>query len=632
MPLIARPLLLIAGMCWVFAAAPVLAVGFGRPPANVVLGSALNLTLPVYVDGDETADLECVSAEAQFGDRRVAPFNLRWAVEPGAAPNERLVRVISLVVVDEPVVSVQVTVGCTTRVSRRFTAFADPPMGGVAAPAVEPAAAVPPALPATGPGLARRAEPRTAASAGRDLEPRGKRVPARPRRSVSTSVKPVPAPTPRAAAPGPRLALEAPDPAILQQAVAAALAEQQASAAQAAQAASAAAADAASAAARVQALEEQVARLLADGRQQREQLQQLRAQAGRNDAAGRWLPWMGAALAISLALAAWLAWRLRRLQRDAHSRWWADAAQVLADARPDPGDPTRQVSGLVVPSPQVAEAAARRAQADSALAALGLEPDHDPLSSAAEHPATQPLETALNPVTVEPAWSATSPPPRAVSADELIDLEQQAEFFVVLGQDEAAIDLLVGHLRDTGGTSPLPYLKLLEIYRRRAEREAYDRIRSRFNQRFNAYAPDWDTDMQLGRLLADYPQVLMRLQRAWPSPIDAMTELQTLLFRTEGGEVFDLPAYRELLLLYSVARDLHDHFDQPGADVDLLLPLEAGGFEPTAPVPDTLQVGEATMVLTPELRLDGPTQFHAVDLDLGQQPPADAATRGGTRR
>ena len=33
--------------------------------------------------------------------------------------------------------------------------------------------------------------------------------------------------------------------------------------------------------------------------------------------------------------------------------------------------------------------------------------------------------------------------PRDVSVEELIDLEQQAEFFVVLGQDEAAIDLLM---------------------------------------------------------------------------------------------------------------------------------------------------------------------------------------------
>ena len=114
---------------------------------------------------------------------------------------------------------------------------------------------------------------------------------------------------------------------------------------------------------------------------------------------------------------------------------------------------------------------------------------------------------------------------RDVSIEELIDLEQQADFFVVLGQDESAIDLLMAHLRSTGGGSPLPYLKLLEIYRRRGDREAYERTRERFNHRFNAYAPDWEADPQHGRSLEDYPGVVRapaaRLADArstrWPS-------------------------------------------------------------------------------------------------------------------
>ena len=143
--------------------------------------------------------------------------------------------------------------------------------------------------------------------------------------------------------------------------------------------------------------------------------------------------------------------------------------------------------------------------------------------------------------------------------DELIDLEQQAEFFVVLGEEEAAIDLLMSHLRSTGGTSPLPYLKLLEIYRRRGDREAYERMRKRFNQRFNAVAPEWDADLEQGRDLQDYPAVLALLQACWARPLDAMAELESLLFRKRSGELFDLPAYRDVLMLYSVARDLHRH-------------------------------------------------------------------------
>ena len=69
-----------------------------------------------------------------------------------------------------------------------------------------------------------------------------------------------------------------------------------------------------------------------------------------------------------------------------------------------------------------------------------------------------------------------------LSIEEHIDVDQQAQFLVVLGQDEAAIDLLLDHLRGTGGTSPLPYLRLMQIYRKRGDEAAYERTRERFNR------------------------------------------------------------------------------------------------------------------------------------------------------
>jgi hypothetical protein len=174
---------------------------------------------------------------------------------------------------------------------------------------------------------------------------------------------------------------------------------------------------------------------------------------------------------------------------------------------------------------------------------------------------------------------------RDVSIEELIDLEQQAEFFVVLGQDEAAVDLLTEHLRQTGGGSPLPYLKLLEIHRRRGDRGDYEAIRDRFNHRFNAYAPDWTADMQSGRSLEDYPGVIPRLEDVWPRPMEAMAELEALLFRKSRGDLFDLPAYREVLFLYALARDLLDRESAGTGDVDLLLPLSGGATSAKASFP-----------------------------------------------
>jgi hypothetical protein len=175
---------------------------------------------------------------------------------------------------------------------------------------------------------------------------------------------------------------------------------------------------------------------------------------------------------------------------------------------------------------------------------------------------------------------------RDVSIDELLDLEQQAEFFVVLGQDDAAIELLVEHLRHTDGSSPLPYLKLLEIHRRRGDRSDYERMRARFNHRFNAYAPEWEVDLQSGLSLDGYPGVLPRLQKVWPRPLDSMAELEAMLFRKSQGELFDLPAYREVLFLYALARDLQDREAAETGKVDVLLPLsDQGDFSITSPMP-----------------------------------------------
>jgi hypothetical protein len=178
----------------------------------------------------------------------------------------------------------------------------------------------------------------------------------------------------------------------------------------------------------------------------------------------------------------------------------------------------------------------------------------------------------------------TAAAPRELSVEELMDLEQQAEFFIVLGQDDAAIELLMSHVRTDGGNSPLPYLKLLEIHRRLGDADSYERIRERFNRRFNAYAPDFDADPQEGKSLVDYPETIERLQSLWPAPARVMQTLDASLFRRNRGDAtFDLTAYRELLFLYAVARDLAESVGvPPSTGVDLLLPLDDSDHEPVS--------------------------------------------------
>jgi hypothetical protein len=160
-----------------------------------------------------------------------------------------------------------------------------------------------------------------------------------------------------------------------------------------------------------------------------------------------------------------------------------------------------------------------------------------------------------------------------ISIEELLDVEQQAEFFVALGQDDSAVELLSNHIKASGGASPMPFLKLLEIFRRTGDQSSYERTRKRFNARFNGVAAEWGADPNAGRGLVDYPEVLARIERSWSRPVDAMAELQTLMFRNDTNRLFELPAYRDIMLLFTLARDHHEGGAGEGLAVDVLLPL-----------------------------------------------------------
>jgi hypothetical protein len=327
--------------------------------------------------------------------------------------------------------------------------------------------------------------------------------------------------------------------------------------------------------ARMAALERRVETLQAQAQaqlhsSQTDEWRQLAAQAQTRQ---RWSWVLLVAVLLLLGLAGWLWWRVRTLERKGREEWTRAAREATSLTRAPL--PTAQAA-----APEAAEIA--RSGRPGGLAPL-YEPDISVWPSVPRSPsvnevdpepvtsayATQPLPTV--------ATASTEVGAQALSTEELIDLEQQAEFFVVLGQDEAAVDLLMAHLRDSAGASPLPYLKLMEIYHRLGDEAAYRRTQQRFNQRFNARAPDWFARERIGHALEDYPGVVAGLQRIWPNPIDAMAQLEALLLRRGGGEVFDLEAYRDLLLLYGIARAAHEagELDAGRAGmVDVLLPLD----------------------------------------------------------
>ncbi|HWH82664.1 MAG TPA: hypothetical protein VNU71_10565, partial [Burkholderiaceae bacterium] len=363
-------------------------------------------------------------------------------------------------------------------------------------------------------------------------------------------------------------------------------------------------ADAASAAAerqRVQQLEEGLAALQKKSRATEAALATLQARVNDAESARYTSPLvlvLAALCALLALLAGLLWWRQRRL--GAAGQWWTGPPSEPAPSSAALLDPTPMAPPLVVP-PLPAEPALPIAIADPFTPSTFVEED-------------------------EPRASDAGPTAHALTVEELIDLEQQAEFFIVLGQDEAAIDLLMSHVRGDAGSSPLPYLQLLDIHRRRGDEAAYRRIRDRFSQRFNANSPAWSADPLAGRTLVAYPETIVDLQQHWFAPGRVMQMLESALFRRDLSDpTFDLPAYRELLFLYTIAHDLAEHGDAAPTNVDLLLPLPAPGdppetTQPLAAAPALERLSLDVDVTAPPAPAPAPPDIHLIDLEL--DPPA----------
>ena len=649
-----------AGIAAAAALVPAYAAGLAGG-SSAVLGQTLDFPVQVRLEADELLTPECLAAEVTLGDRRLPAGLVRTALEM-KGPRSALVRVLTTVAVDEPVVGVLLNANCgEVRLSRRFVLLADPPVltnepqtaavsvpafaavpvdvaaaagmdgAAIAAPDGSPVSADTPPLALGGapsaPALGRSAGLRQVAAAASAPATRSTRRAERksavPRGRAARPAQRAPAPAAPSLEATSRLRLE---PAELQPATTAAAVDSAlAAVTQAASAARAAASAASVAAARVASLEGEVDGLRKEAAASRELVKQLRERLARDDSSGRWT-WPLVSLALLfVVLAAWLAWRLNAADRTRQRGWQTAAAPAPAPASElTPSKlPTAPIPFVTseLSLPGSAPTRNRPLHAWPAPAPVDTLPPLTATRNSAESRPDPDRDPAMQRTEVLPPQSAIDgAAARDVSIEELIDLEQQAEFFVVLGQDDAAIELLAEHLRNTGGGSPLPYLKLLEIYHRRGENEHYERIRTRFNQRFNAYAPAWGVDLQAGRSLDSYPGVVPRLQQVWSRPLDAMAELEALLFGKSQGQLFDLPAYREVLFLYSLARDLLDREDRPVGSVDLLLPLSDGGeFGSTAPTPFVTEMPDnGTPVRTVEQLSLTPLDF---DLSVDTSSP-----------
>jgi tetratricopeptide (TPR) repeat protein len=147
---------------------------------------------------------------------------------------------------------------------------------------------------------------------------------------------------------------------------------------------------------------------------------------------------------------------------------------------------------------------------------------------------------------------------RSINSKELLDVRQQADFFMTLGQYEDAINLLEDNIQASGDSNPLVYLDLLRIFHTLSRKDDYDHCRQEFNQLFTGEVPQYVTFHQSGKHLEQYPEVCGQICLAWNTS-NILEVIESFLVRKQGSDnlwEFDLEAYRDLLMLHGIASRL----------------------------------------------------------------------------
>lgn len=153
-----------------------------------------------------------------------------------------------------------------------------------------------------------------------------------------------------------------------------------------------------------------------------------------------------------------------------------------------------------------------------------------------------------------------------------------------LGRPDKAVEVLRHHIMDNVETSALVYLDLFDLYHSLDRRDDYDALRADFNKMFNAKVPAFDEYTKDTHDLEFYTTALSRIESLWPTP-RVLDVLEESIFRKPDlrGEVFSLAAYRELLLLHSIAKKV---ITRPANRGDAAMNELAAPSEPN--IPETL--------------------------------------------
>ena len=676
-----RSSLLLACLLLLTAANSV-AMSLGRLRGAALIGRPLDLSIQAVMDAKDDITGLCIDADVFYADNKIDKSRVRVTAEKGAnGTMDAVIRVRASALVDEPVVTVYLRAGCQQKIERRYVALADlvsdvvpdrnsaalgaqqlqlSPYAGAGQSSAELGEPVAPRVPRA----ARDKAPLRASNQAMDgtarksprpvAAPTGDRPAAKPLNQVlnsSLSKAPIKPNAPE----GARLKLEsldltgerspqlkqstelvsAPTTNLQERAVAAALWRAIASEPE----------DRARELDKLQVLEGSVRTLQAQDQKSRQSITDLDSQlkkATQDQYANVLVYALVALLLLALAgLAYLLRERVGRSQADGvDAPWWRKG-----DAGRDSGAPWARGATQAVLSEKSRSPIVKKSLFNVSRQTARLVPEVD-LSSAQAGIAKSGENTDIDLDSLRPAdskypsdFTHSMAPSRAIKAEELFDVQQQADFFVSIGQHSQAIDVLRAHIAENVDTSALIYLDLFDLYHHLQRKDDYALLRDDFNRRFNTEVPAFDLYTDAGPGLEAYPTAIATIVALWRSPKILELIEESIFRRPETkADAFNLEAYRELLLLYSVAKDISGgelkvagvakRSDPPVTSVDDL-PLQQAVFLPTELQPlstliDQKHAMRATLPAAPikELAVPYKPDNSALDLDLSEPPLA----------
>lgn len=516
------------------------ALTLGRIRGAALVGKPLDMVVPVQLDAGEDAASLCFDAEVFHADTRQDTRRVRVVVEATGQPQTANVRVISSAVVDEPVVTVYLRTGCGQKTTRRYVLLADLP-SEVVAPASRLASQAEPTpkaktvrepRPATRPETVnKRVEGKTAVVAPKRAPTEVKTPTGRPTGQSRLKLDPLELLSDRVANLDSFMTFDAPEDALRNTQ-------------------------------KIQSLEVAVKAGLALAAKNEASLVDLKArlQKAESERFPSGLLYGLIALVLAcLAAVAFLWHRQRRVPAD-DDAWWngatATPASVPTEPSPEPLIPHKDeelVSKKTSPPALIASLNDDGPESESGVNLMEMS---DSIFDNLMQSDAEASENRPRPSLPTPAPAAQTKPVCNLNSEALLDIRQQAEFFVSLGQTDRAVRILKQQIEESKEPNPFVYLDLLSIFHSLSMKTEFQQVRADFNLLFNGQVPEFALFKEEGKGLDADPDVMSRITALWATP-KVLEVIEACIFhdpREVKRPSFDLAAFRDLLLLHAVAQ------------------------------------------------------------------------------